>query len=54
MLKIKTSTWIKTDTNEILIISHVPSEVTKVPIFQIVHQAASDTQMIEKDTQVPM
>lgn len=36
MLKIKTSTWLKTDTNEILIISHIPSEVTKVPIFQIV------------------
>jgi len=36
MLKIKTSTWLKTDTNEILIISHIPSEVTKVPISQIV------------------
>jgi len=36
MLKIKTSTWLKTDTNEILIISHVSSKVTKVPIFQIV------------------
>jgi len=33
ILHIKTSTWLKTDTNEILIISHIPKEISKTPIF---------------------
>jgi len=37
VLKIKTSTWLKKDTNEILIISHIPSEIVKSPVFDIIH-----------------
>jgi len=36
MLKIKTSIWPKTDTNEIMIISHIPSEIVKSPVFEII------------------
>lgn len=35
LLNTKTSTWLKTDTNEILIISHIPREIIKTPIFEI-------------------
>jgi len=34
LLRIKTSTWFKTDTNEILIISHIPSEIVKSPCLR--------------------
>jgi len=34
LLKIKTSTWLKANTNEILIISHIPSEIVKSPVFE--------------------
>jgi len=36
LLRIKTSTWLKTDTNQILIISHIPSEIVKSPVFEII------------------
>lgn len=36
IVKIKPSTWLKTDTNDMLIIFHVPSVATKVSIFQVI------------------
>jgi len=36
LLRIKTSSWLKTDTNGILIISHIPSEIVKSPVFEII------------------
>jgi len=36
LLKIETSTWLKTDTNEFLIIFHIPSEIVKSPVFEII------------------
>jgi hypothetical protein len=36
LLSIKTSAWLKSDTNEILIISQIPREIIKTPIFEIV------------------
>jgi len=36
LLKIKTSTWLKEDTNEILINSHIPSEIVKSPVFETI------------------
>jgi len=36
ILNIKTSTWLKTTTYEILIISHIPREIINTPIFEIV------------------
>jgi len=34
LLNIKTSPWLKSDTNEILIISHIPREITKTPVLK--------------------
>jgi len=36
LLYVKTSAWLKSDTNEILIISHIPREITKTPVFIII------------------
>nr|AAC33319.1 envelope protein [Drosophila virilis] len=36
LLNTKTSTWFKSDTNEILIISHIPREIIKSPVFEII------------------
>jgi len=36
LFNIKTSAWLKSDTNEILILSHIPREITKTPVFKII------------------
>jgi len=36
LLNIKTSAWLKSYTNEILIIFHIPREITKTPVFKII------------------
>lgn len=35
LLNIKTSTWLQVNTNEILIISHIPRTIIKTPIYKI-------------------
>jgi len=32
LLNIKTSTWLRSDSNDILIISHIPREIKKLPV----------------------
>ena len=36
LLNTKTSTWINEGLNEILIISHIPKQIIKTPIFKII------------------
>jgi len=35
LLNIKTSTWLRSDSNEILIVSHIPREIKKLPVYEI-------------------
>jgi len=46
LLKIKTSTGPKTDTNEILIISQTPSEIVKSPVFEIIPYADENNNIL--------
>lgn len=36
LLKIKTSTLLKKDTNEILIISYIPNQIIGTPVYEII------------------
>jgi len=46
LLKIKTSTWLKADTNKILIISHISSEIVKTPVFEIIPYPDEDNNIL--------
>jgi len=49
LLKIKTFTWLKTDTNEILIISHSPSEIVKSPVFEIINYSDENNNILTEN-----
>jgi len=49
LLKIKTSSWLKADTNEILIISHISSEIVKTPVFEIIPYPDEDNNILTEN-----
>lgn len=46
LLNIKTSTWLKSDANEILIISHIPRDIIKTALFNIVPYPDKDNNIL--------
>jgi len=51
LLNIKTLTWLRSDSNEILIISHIPREIKKLPVYEILPCPDENIKILQDNTQ---
>jgi len=51
LLNIKTSTWPRSDSNEILIIPHIPKEIKKLPVNEILPYPDENNKILQDNIQ---
>jgi len=51
LLNIKTSTWLRSDSNKIIIISHIPREIKNLPVYEILPYPDENNKILQDNTQ---